>query len=207
MFESENKILKQLQCQSCMNCENGYAYLIFFQHFFGFLLPLTSIFVLQLITMSLKKTSKEGLVVSFMKSSTIAGTTTNSTGEMQSSLLEETASFERDFSRRQRNTLLSNQQPSVEVGDFSLFNGIVSPRQTMSIAQVNRNPNRDSHTLTEVDLRENLDNSGRSAAFGFSNTGSVAIEVESSNQNSIGKNTQVLTEKPSHYIDSFHKSS
>ena len=78
MFTTDNEILKSLQCHSCMYCENGYAYLIFFQHLFGFLLPLTAIFILQLVTMNMKKKSKEGLVVPFMKTSTIGETYTNS---------------------------------------------------------------------------------------------------------------------------------
>ena len=126
-----------------MNCENGYAYLIFFQHFFGYLLPLTAIFILQLITMSLKKTSKEGLVVSFLKSSTIGGTTTNSTGDRNSLLITNSVTFEGAYTRSKslkskagslhiqtgrKTTLAGQQQLFADVGDISLFDDLVSPR-------------------------------------------------------------------------------
>ena len=125
-----------------MNCENGYAYLIFFQHFFGYLLPLTAIFILQLITMSLKKTSKEGLVVSFLKSSTIGGTT-NSTGDRNSLLITNSVPFEGAYTRSKslkskagslhiqtgrKTTLAGQQQLFADVGDISLFDDLVSPR-------------------------------------------------------------------------------
>ena len=146
MFTTDTKILKQLQCQSCMNCENGYAYLIFFQHFFGFLLPLTAIFILQLVTMSLKKTSKEGLVVSFMKSSTIGGTT--STSDRNSIYMNSDSAFfdlrkTRSLESRENvgsmrfqtgQALLAAQQKTyIEVADDSLFDDIVSPRHTNSV--------------------------------------------------------------------------
>ena len=58
-----NKIV-ELQCHSCMNGTAGFAMYIFSYHFFCELLPLTAIFMLQLI--SVIKAEKSTLRVSLL---------------------------------------------------------------------------------------------------------------------------------------------
>ena len=55
----DNHKIDHLQCRSCMDCTPGYAMFIFWFHFIGELLPLSAIFVLQLVTISKQKHSKD----------------------------------------------------------------------------------------------------------------------------------------------------